>query len=205
MAKEKATETPVLGPDFARLYGLPPSQVYRAIKSGFFAGCSYVDPKTGKVWLYPSAAKSCWDKNRDHTKAANLAKAATVTNGKLGPKRTRLAAKVPDAAKPPGDVPEVVNSTADLKNQALRIKIQFDALELQKRRGILVDKSRVYSALFEIGKEIRLALLTIPDRTVDAMLAAGNRAEAHSILLKEIHDNLDRISETISRDFIKNE
>lgn len=183
-----------MGSEFARMFDLSPSQVYRATKAGFFASCSYVDETTGKVWLYPTAAKSHWDKNRDHEKAANLTKAAKATNSR--PRQKKEYAKPPAAAvgaqEPMGD------SMAELKRKSLQLKLQSDALDLQKKRGILVDKSKVYAELFEVGKEIRLALLTIPDRVVDAMLAADNRTEAHAVLAREIHEHLQRIADRIA-------
>jgi hypothetical protein len=202
MAKKSTSEIPVLGPEFARMFNIPPAQVYRAAKAGFFSSCSYVDEKTGKVWLYPKAAKAHWDTTRDHNKAANLTKSAAAANGK--PKRERREyAKPPAAATGGSPDSAIVESVAELKRKGLQLKLQSDALDLQRKRGALVDKSKVYSALFEVGKEIRLAFLSIPDRVVDAMLSAGSRTEAHAILSKEIHDHLQRIADRISGDVIK--
>lgn len=200
MAKSSTKETPVLGPEFARMFDLSPSQVYRATKAGFFASCSYLDEKTGKVWIYPTAGKKHWDENRDHTKAENLTKAAKVTNSR--PRAAKQYAKPPAAAVGAVDVSE---SVAELKRQALRLKLQSDALDFQRKRGSVVEKAKVYAALFEVGKEIRLALQSIPDRVVDAMLAANNRTEAHAILAREIHEHLERIAERIAGDLIQGE
>lgn len=204
MAKKSTKETPVLGSEFAKMFGIPPAQVWRATKKGFFSSCSFTDEKTGKVWIYPTAGKRHWDTDRDHAKTANQAKAAAVTNGK--PRRERSKEKPPAAAIGGGDnETEVVASIAELKRKAIQLKLQSDALDLQRKRGALVDKSKVYAALFEVGKEIRLAFQSIPDRVVDAMLAAGNRTAAHAILSREIHDHLQRIADRISADVVKSD
>lgn len=200
MAKKTTSETPVLGSEFARMFDLPAAQVYRAAKAGFFASCSFVDDKTGKVWIYPKAGKSHWDKNRDASKSAAMAKGAAVANSK--PKKRKAYAKPPAAATNTGPEQAFGESVAELKRKSLQLKLQSDALDLQRKRGALVDKAKVYSALFEIGKEIRLGLQSIPDRVVDAMLAADNRTEAHAILAREIHDHLERIAGRISGEII---
>lgn len=199
MAKS-TNEVPVSLRDFANMHGIPYSQVYRASKTNFFSTCSTVDAKTGKVWLYPEAAKRFWDEHRDHEKTANLAKGAAAINSRPG-RKPRGAAVPPESVRP--ETGDPVESMAALKAQALRLKIQSDALDFQRKRGALVDKQKVYAGLFEIGKEIRLALLSIPDRVVDAMVAAPNRTEAHNILTREIHEMLERISDRISADIIK--
>lgn len=202
MAKKSGNENPVLAAEFARLYGLQVSQIYRAIKAGFFSSCSWTDPKTNKVWLYPLAAKRYWDENRDHSKTENLKKAAKATNEKLGSTRGRSATKPPTELVAPD---KAIESIAELKRKSMQIRLQSDALDLQKKRGTLVDKAKVYSALFDVGKELRLAFLSIPDRVVDAMLAAQNRADAHLILAKEIQQQLERMADAISRDSIKDD
>lgn len=203
MAGKKQAETAVLPVDFARQFDIPSAQVYRAVKAGFFASVSWTDPATKKVWLYPLAAKKHWDANRDHTKTDNLKRAAKATNDKLGTKRERSATKPPAAATQASHPAETIGeSIAEIKRKSAQIKLQSDALDLQRKRGSLVDKGKVYSALFEVGKELRLAFQSIPDRVVDAMLAAGNRAEAHALLAKEIQQQLERMADAIGRDLI---
>lgn len=86
------------------------------------------------------------------------------------------------------------NSTQKINHARAAIKLQMDSMELQKKKGQLVEKDKVNKELFEAGKEIRETLLTIPDRIVDDMLAADNRNEAHTLLYKEIEMSLEKLS-----------
>lgn len=63
-----------------------------------------------------------------------------------------------------------------------------------KEQGLYVEKEKVYSQLFAFGKQVRVALQGIPDRVIDTLMAAKNRAEAHAILLDAINEALEQLS-----------
>lgn len=192
-------ETPIRPTDFGRLHDIPVHRIYRAIKAGIFQDAIYYHPDTRQVWLYPTVAKSEYDLRKDHGKADALSAGGAATAAKRGVGRPAR----PDKALPPPPAIPQGDTISELKRKTQAIKLQSDALTLQERRGALVDKSKVYAALFEFGKEMRLAIQTVPDRVVDAMLSAGNRTEAHVILTKELHAVLERMADAIDRDLIK--
>lgn len=76
------------------------------------------------------------------------------------------------------------------------IAAQLLSLDLKERKEELVKKDDVYKALFAFGQQIRVALMVIPDRVIDAVLASRNRAEAHQLLTGEIHSALENLTKT---------
>lgn len=66
-------------------------------------------------------------------------------------------------------------------------KDRLAELELKQKTGELVRKEDVYKALFAFGQQMRIALLAIPDRSIDEILAAKTRADAHNVLTNAIH------------------
>jgi hypothetical protein len=62
------------------------------------------------------------------------------------------------------------------------LKAQMANLELQKAKGELLEKKKVEAQLFVYGQEVRKAIEIIPERSIDAVRAAGTRNEALLIL-----------------------
>lgn len=179
----------ISGADFARVVGVDSHRVYRAIKNGFFSkAAAIVNPKTRKVELDPVLAADEWALNYNVVEGEN--KARDQNSGKK-PKN-----------EPPALPDTDPNSMAELKRKQAQIRLRSDALELRKLEGGLVDKTKVHAALFEMGKEIRLGLLSIPDRYIDDILAADNRGAGHAILLRAIHEQLNILADTIERELI---
>jgi hypothetical protein len=71
---------------------------------------------------------------------------------------------------------------------------QLLALELKQKKGELVNRAEVYKKLYEFGQELRTSFLVIPDRTIDLILSAENRHEAHKILGDAIYEVLETIT-----------
>lgn len=180
-------EKPLKPSHFAKMFGLNYDQIHRAIKKGIFIE-SAVEMPDGAIWILPTLGKTEWEKN--HNKALSVAN-SRPQDTKTGPK--------------PKPKSQTETAIVELKRQETGLKVQKLALELQRERGILVEKSTVYSALFDFGKEIRTRLLSMPDRIIDSIIAAENRTEAHSILLLEINHILTDVAEKLATDFIKTE
>lgn len=68
-------------------------------------------------------------------------------------------------------------------------------VEHEQRIGLLVEKSKVYSVFNAIGREFRQAMLAIPDRHIDAIYHAEDRAVAHVLLREAIAEVLDKLSQ----------
>lgn len=72
------------------------------------------------------------------------------------------------------------------------IKAQRELLKLKTESGELVNKESVYKELYELGKEVRISLQSIPDRIIDNIIVM-DRNEAHQLLLNSINDVLEKI------------
>ena len=74
-------------------------------------------------------------------------------------------------------------------------KAKIAELELKEKEGSLVQKSVVYDRLFSFGQEIRNALLMIPERITDSIIAAaGNRTKTLNLINDAIAGELERLS-----------
>lgn len=67
-------------------------------------------------------------------------------------------------------------------------------LDYKERVGDLVRKDVVFKELFAFGQQMRVSLLAIPDRTIDNILAAKTRGDAHNILTEAIHGTLEDLT-----------
>lgn len=91
-------------------------------------------------------------------------------------------------------------------NAAKRAKAIFDAknaeLDYKKKAGQLVEKEKVYKALYDWGKELRNELLSIPDRIIDDMLSAPTRNDALTKLHDEISGVLEKLTNVEAREIV---
>lgn len=106
-------------------------------------------------------------------------------------------------APPPQHPNPPAGSLAAVK--LIKAKLDAKALELKvkKAEGLVVDKQKVYSALFSFGKEMRVNMQAIPDRFIDQILAAGSRNEAHTVLFNAISDALESLADLGKMDLAK--
>lgn len=153
--------------------------------------------------IIPDLADQDWEVNYGHSKE----KAPKVDQRPVKPQRAPQAAKaqpvrppidtVPDepySAPPPGTLPDGRKSKAELDRLKAEVQLQISALELKERKGQLVDKDKVYRALFEVGQEIRTSVMSVPDKTLDNILAAPTRSHAYNVLYAALTDALTQLS-----------
>jgi DNA-binding transcriptional MocR family regulator len=118
---------------------------------------------------------------------------------------TRENRKPPRSAESSGITAQAVipfdeGDPASMNAERLRkIKAEADLkeLELKEKTGALTSRDEVYRELFAIGKELRVALVAIPDRVIDDLMASANRNEAHGILLRAISTVLEQASDRV--------
>lgn len=106
--------------------------------------------------------------------------------------------------------PDIVNKKKDTKSAKGEEKITFDEallrekvakakvaeLELSEKEGSLISKISVYNSLFEFGKQMRDALLSIPERVTDDIIAnVNNRTKVHNFMYDAIIAELEKFSE----------
>lgn len=86
------------------------------------------------------------------------------------------------------------SSFAEAKRVREIIYAQLAALDLKERKEELVRKDEVYKQLYAFGQQIRVALMSTPDRGIDAILASKNRAEAYNILAGALQEVLEGLT-----------
>ncbi len=168
----------------------------KAIKAGKIdKAIDWTNPKRPK--LNPELACEEWGKNYDPSYHRKDELTDKIADGVKAPKATKKKASAEDT-----DAPQPTNgkSLAEIKRQTAEVKLHREALELKKTRGELVDKQKVYRALFSAGQEVRTAFQAVPDRVIDDILAAKTRNEAHGVLFNAIADTLEMLSEITNRE-----
>lgn len=179
--------------DFEKITGISNQTLSRAISQGKIPQQFVV--KTGKrrpVFIQPKAAAVTWLKNLQGTTA------------KVHDLRKRLEAyiktfieekEVIETHEHKDKSEKGVTSYAEAQRQERVFKAQLAELELEEKRGTLINKSEVYFQLFAIGKEIRTSLLAIADRITDDCFASQNRNKVHSLIYEAIEFELRRLSD----------
>ena len=74
-------------------------------------------------------------------------------------------------------------------------KARIADLELQEKEGSLVSREAVNDQLFAAGKELRDALLTIPDRITDIIMAEENRTIVYNTIYDAIAGELQKLAD----------
>lgn len=85
-------------------------------------------------------------------------------------------------------------SLAQINRAKAFVELKLKKLELEKKQGTLVEVEKVYQQLFNAGKEISGAILVVPDRVIDNILACSNRTDAHALLYKELEGALEKMA-----------
>lgn len=171
-------ETPVSAREFASMVGLSSTSVGKAIKSGSISKGVAKDPQGNTIGIYPSIASAEWGKPfLDHIEP-------------------------PESDSDSEDVIDFAQGIPDntSKSEADRMIAVFKAkkarLEYMQTEGDLIDKGLVYSRLYDFAGIVRDALMNVPDRIIDDVLAADGRNKAIIILGNEIASALTALSKT---------
>ena len=77
-------------------------------------------------------------------------------------------------------------------------KAQLACLEVEAKAGTLVNKSEVYSQLFEFGTQIRSEFEAMPGRIASKLLLFKNASSLSEYLAKEIRDSLSKLVDNLS-------
>jgi phage terminase Nu1 subunit (DNA packaging protein) len=95
----------------------------------------------------------------------------------------------------PGDEEDPENmSFTDAKKIEQVYKAKLSRLKFEKESGKLIEKSAVHKELFNIGSGIREAILGVPGRCIDNVLAAETRRGALKIIYDELADALELLT-----------
>ncbi len=187
--------------EFARRVGVSDTAVLKAIKTEkIVKALDYTIPHRPKI--DPDVALEEWGKNYDPTYERTSKENKSMGSEVLTPNPKAVSKKEKVDTSDKADTPEPSNgkSLADIKRQTAEVKLHIAAIELKEKRGELVNKDKVYKALFSAGQEVRSTMQAIPDRVIDDVLASKSRNEAHQILFNAIADALETLSEISNRE-----
>jgi hypothetical protein len=181
--------------EFERVAGLSSRTVALAIAHGKISAECVMKTGTGATspkYVNPQAAAVSWyqNLNSSHHLSRTL--------------RSTLAKYIKKFA------PDVVGEDIKKDKEEAKEKLSFEEalrreksakartaeLELEEKEGSLISKTNVYNNLFEAGKQIRDALLSIPERITDDIIASvDNRTKVRNLIYDTIAAELERLSE----------
>lgn len=184
--------------EFATLTGLSVKTITAAMKRGTIPASEVArvgSSATSPYYLNPqTVAKSWYDNlNANHplTPAVRTALESYIAN--IDPKpKTKKVKETSISSLPITDAKMPLAEAQRLEREA---KAKIALLELQEKEGSLVSRERINNQLFGAGKELRDALLAIPDRITDLIMAEDNRTMVHNIIYNAIASELQKLAD----------
>jgi phage terminase Nu1 subunit (DNA packaging protein) len=149
--------------------------VLAAIKSGRLVKSVTAKP-SGRYLIDVEAADKEWAENTDSLTGA----AAHVSKRK--PEIDTSAEHV-DSDEP--------MTYAEARAKHEQFKMRLAELELEQREGKLVEADVVQRESFKAARQVRDALLNLPDRVAGVLAAETNQFKVHQMLTKEIRRALE--------------
>lgn len=161
--------------------------------------------RTSPIYINPQPAALHWYKNinaNHHLTRALREKLAAYIQS-FNPAAISAAPDIPDEKNIPDenkgkkgkDTPDHM-TFAEAQRRKEVAKALTAELELQEKEGSLVSKEKINEQLFTFGKELRDALLAVPDRITDEVIAsAGNRTQVNNIIYTAIAGALEKLAD----------
>jgi phage terminase Nu1 subunit (DNA packaging protein) len=100
-------------------------------------------------------------------------------------------AKNKPAAEPVAVESEDGMTYAEARAKHEQFKMRLAELELEQREGKLVEADVVQREAFKAARQVRDALLNLPDRVAGVLAAETNQFKVHQMLTKEIRRALE--------------
>ncbi len=178
--------------DFEELTGISTKTIASAIKRGYIPD-NFADrvgsAATSPYYLNPQQSAICWYKSLNAAHPGSRKVRETLA----GYIKTFDKSVIEPEKKAP-DVPKLTYEDAQLQEKIA--KAQMAELDLQVRQGELVERAKVYDQLFAFGQELRNALMAIPDRITDTVIAeSDNRHKVHSAIYDAIASELQKLAD----------
>lgn len=178
--------------DFEKLTGISAKTISAAIKRGYIPD-NFADrvgkSATSPYYLNPQQAAVSWYKSLNAAHPAQR----KVRESLAGYIKTFDKSVIEPAAKAPTGADKITYEDAQLQEKIAKARIAD--LELQEKEGSLVSRDRVNDQLFSAGKELRDALLTIPDRITDLIMAEDNRTMVYNTIYDAIASELQKLAD----------
>lgn len=191
--RKKAPKGWVKISDFEKLTGISAKTVAAAIKRCYIPA-NFADmvgsSATSPYYLNPQQAALCWYKSLSTSHPAQRKVRETLAGYIKTFDKSAIEPKPQDNT---GIIPKMTYDDAVLQEKIAKARIA--ELELQEKEGSLVSRDRVNEQLFCAGKELRDALLTIPDRITDLIMAEDNRTMVYNTIYDAIAQALQKIAD----------
>lgn len=143
--------------------------------------CWGVNPKNNRPFLYKELADVDWVNNHN----------PAYERETKGDKEKNNGAAAGINKKAAGTGIHSSNKTyAEQKGKREEIEFHLAAIRLREKTGELVEKAKVYEALFSFAADFRAGLQDLPDQILDNLLAAGSRDEAYDLFTAAIDNKL---------------
>lgn len=178
--------------EYARRKGCSDMAVHKAIKSGKIDAGLII--KGNKKLINPAVADAEWRTNFNPNYERNAQLAESLSDEPAPPRPEPKSNHGKREAGPVEGLPEGGPSIAKAKLKSEVLKAAKLELEYKEKVGTLLEKSKVYKALYEVGQEMRTSFQALPDRVIDDILAAPSRNHAHQLLFNAIADELEKLS-----------
>lgn len=186
--------------EFATLTGLSVKTITAAMRRGTIPAAEVArvgTSATSPYYLNPQTVAKAWYKNLNASHPLTPTVRAAL-NKYINPKPKGKKTGKTKTTKEGGSTtnPESENKTlADWQKVEREAKAKLALLELQEKEGALVSRDKVNNQLATGGKELRDALLAIPDRITDIIMAEDNRTMVHNIIYDAIANELQKIAD----------
>lgn len=82
----------------------------------------------------------------------------------------------------------------EAKRKEAIYKAQLLELSVLERKKELISANKVYKALFDFTSHASSAILSIPDRIIDDLIASKSRSDAYNLLSTALNDALKKLS-----------
>lgn len=188
----------------ARRLGVSDTAVRKSIKTGRVSepdGGMLQWPKVRDQWLANSDSSK-----RSHVGSRGSQRRADTPGASVLPTSDRMdeqpeiggdLSDVPGAAG--GGGPKSGRDGAYTKARAARevYRAKNEKISLDEREGRLVSVDAVRIEAFKVHRQVRDAILTIPDRCSHALSAMTEPNEVHAYLLRELNDALRKMAADI--------
>lgn len=183
--------------EFAKSRGVSDTAIRKAIAHGKIVGGVGRDPD-GTPFIIPAVATQELSMYETRARAPKpVPDKAPKPQRMTAPSPPQNAPVIPPPYTPPTEAPAPPKgSLAAAKLHKAQVDAKRAEVGLKKEMGLLIEKDKVYAALFDLANKIKQNLTTIPDRFIDELRTAPTRNDAHTILANAIAEALEKLADT---------
>ncbi len=167
--------------DFAQRLGVSEAAVRKAIRTGRVTAV-WKDRRTGRKRLaWPRAAEE-WQANTDPLRRTHVG----PRSGSAGAHRLDLDVRLKTASSGTGEGTPAGLSYAEARTRREAYEAQLAKLECEQKAGLLIPAAQVQAKAFKLGRQVRDALLNIPDRLAHELAGEDQVDRVKEILAREL-------------------